>query len=173
MARPLIGALILAGTLAAGTAGAGLPETEAPRWHQLSVKQKEVLAPLAEDWDQLDGVRRRKWVGVADRFYSLTPDEQARIHSRMREWAQLSPSQRRNARDQYKSLRQLPPDQREALIQKWNEYENLSPEEKKRLSESRPTPKASAVSPLGLRPAPRPAASAKAEQPGAPARPVR
>ena len=56
------------------------------------------LAPLAEEWDQLEPLRRQKWLGIIKRYASMKPDEQARVQEKMREWVQLTPAERRQAR---------------------------------------------------------------------------
>ena len=69
-----------------------------PAWSELSPSQQKVLAPLAPEWDQWDTVRRRKWVGIADRYPKMKPAEQERLQRRMEAWAKLSPAERKAAR---------------------------------------------------------------------------
>nr|MBL8410976.1 DUF3106 domain-containing protein [Dechloromonas sp.] len=107
-----------------------------PTWMQLSPVRKAVLAPLNGEWDQMDNLRRKKWLGIADRFASMKPDEQQRTQHRMREWVKLTPEQRNKARDSYKDFKQLPPEQKQLVRQKWEAYANLPTEEKQRVRES-------------------------------------
>ena len=65
-----------------------------PGWSQLTAPQKAVLAPLARDWDGLDNIQRRKWLGIVERYPGMKPEEQQRMQERMREWAALTPEQR-------------------------------------------------------------------------------
>ncbi len=125
-----------------------VPPLSQPSWAQLTAEQKRVLAPLAGEWDKMEGFRRKKWLGIAQRYTSLTPDEQARIQRRMTDWAKLTPDERKRARDQYMSLQNAPPEKKEAVKQKWQEYKELPESEKARL-------KAEAVK----KPTPRPAPS--------------
>ena len=123
-------ALLTAILLLALPAAAAVTTIGSPQWRALTADQKEVLAPLADDWNDLDDVQRNKWVGIADRYPRLTPEEQARIRARMRDWANLRPDQRDRARDQYKTLRNIPPDRRESLQEMWQRYQSIPPEER-------------------------------------------
>lgn len=109
-------------------------------WTDLSVAERQVLAPLEKDWSQFDEVRKRKWQGIARRYPTMTPDEQQRVQSRMRDWAALTPEQRAKAREQYRTMQQIPPEKRETLKQKWQEYESLPPEERQRIKDTAPLP---------------------------------
>lgn len=121
-----------------------VPPLAQPSWSELNPEQKRVLAPLAADWDKMDGFRRKKWLGIAHRYRFMSPDEQARVQRRMTDWAKLTPDERKRARDQYKSLQKAPPEKKEAVKLKWDEYKNLPESEKARLKaeanrKSRPT----------------------------------
>ena len=50
-----------------------------PSWSQLTPQEKQVLAPLAPDWENLDAQRKQKWRGIAQRYPKMGPDEQQRI----------------------------------------------------------------------------------------------
>lgn len=103
-----------------------------PIWTELTVQQKTVLAPLAADWDALEYYRRKKWLGIAVRFPSMTPDEQRRVQRQMQEWTKLTPEQRRLAREKYQAVTQLSTEKKQELRQKWQEYSNLPEEEKEK-----------------------------------------
>jgi hypothetical protein len=103
-----------------------------PAWHELSPAQKEALAPLVKDWDGFERERKLKWLEVAKKYPSLTPDGKQRMHQRMAEFVKLSPEQRRNVRENFRKAYELPIDQREALIQ---EYKDLPAERKRELSD--------------------------------------
>lgn len=120
------------------------PPLPQPSWAQLNAEQKRVLAPLAGEWDTMDGFRRKKWLGIAQRYPSLSPDEQARIQRRMTEWAKLTPDERKRAREKYQSLQKAPPEKKEAVKLKWKEYKELPESEKTRLKAEaarKPTPR--------------------------------
>lgn len=131
----IILSLALAGPLAAAepspTAVLGTPPQ--PGWSLLSAQQKNVLAPLAAEWDKLDNIRRKKWLGIAERYPAMKPEEQQRVQDRMREWATLTPEQRAKVRDTYKEFNQLPSEQKQTVKQKWEAYSNLPHEEKQRM----------------------------------------
>lgn len=110
------------------------PPLPQPSWAQLSTEQKNILAPLAGEWDKMDGFRRKKWLGIAQRYPTLSPDEQARMQRRMTEWAKLTPEERKRAREKYQSLQKAPPEKKEAVKQKWEEYKELPESEKSRLN---------------------------------------
>lgn len=107
-----------------------------PGWSLLSTQQKIILAPLAKDWDNMEYVRRKKWLGIADRFPRMTPEEQARVQQRMKEWAVLTPEQRAKVRDSYKEFNQLPAEKKQAVKQRWETYSNLPEEEKQRVRQA-------------------------------------
>lgn len=123
--------LVLAGAVQADTPTAVIIGTPPqPGWSLLSTHQKIILAPLVGDWDQMENIRRKKWLGIAERFPKMTPEEQARVQQRMREWAALTPTQRAKVRDSYKEFNQLDPEKKLAVKKKWENYSNLSEEEK-------------------------------------------
>lgn len=139
--RRFVGGLILGITLTFAaiaqpptTAVIGTPPQ--PNWVQLSPQQKDILAPLAREWDQLENIRKRKWLGIAERYPTMKPDEQRRMQNRMREWSDLSAAERTKARNTYKDFKHLPPDQKQVMKQKWDAYSNLSSDEKQRIRET-------------------------------------
>lgn len=107
-----------------------------PGWSALGLQQRVLLAPLAGEWDKMDNVRRKKWLGIAERYPAMTPDEQRRTQDRMREWASLTSEQRAKVRDSYKEFNQLPAEQKQAVKQKWDAYSSLPPEERQRVRET-------------------------------------
>jgi hypothetical protein len=113
-----------------------------PGWSLLTTEQKIILAPLAGEWDQLENIRRKKWLGIAERFPNMSPEEQGRVQQRMREWANLSPERRAKVRDSYKEFQQLPADRKLAVKQKWDAYySSLPDDEKQRIREGGKLPK--------------------------------
>lgn len=115
------------------SAQALVPALVQPSWAELTPQQKQTLAPLATDWDHFEPWRRKKWLGIAERYPKLSPEEQARTQRRMKEWAKLSPDERNAVRAQYKDVRKASPEQKEVLRQKWQEYRDLPEDEKNRL----------------------------------------
>ena len=168
--RALLTGLILAFSLLS-PAQAAVPELRQPAWAELSLEQKQILSPLSRDWDKMEAYRKKKWLGIAKRYPTMKPEEQARVQRRMQDWGSLTPEQRTQARTQYKSLKTAPPEHKEAIKKKWYLYKELPDEEKKRLAEKAASKKASlkpgTAKPLGL--APRLPATASQSLPPAPA----
>ena len=95
---------------------------QAPTWGQLTQEQQGILAPIQGEWDKLDPPRKRKWLGIAQRYPKMKREEQERLQRRMQEWASLTPAQRQAAREKYKEFEQLPAEERQAVRKKWEEY---------------------------------------------------
>jgi hypothetical protein len=100
-----------------------------PAWIELSPEQRQILAPLQEDWENFERERRLKWIGIAKRYPKMKPEEQARVQRRMQAWAKLTPEQRRQARESYKNLAK-DKDKHGNLREQWAEYQALPPEER-------------------------------------------
>ena len=81
------------------------------------------MAPLKEQWAELDTTRRQKWAKVANSYPKMKPDEQTRLQERMRDWAKLSSEERRAAREKYLAIKKLPPAKREDVKQQWQQYQ--------------------------------------------------
>jgi hypothetical protein len=130
-----------------------------PPWAQLSAEQRQALAPLEADWPQIDAPRKQKWLEVASRFRSLSPDERTRIQARMAEWARMTPAERTRARLQFQEARQLSAEERQA---RWQAYRALPEDERKQLEQQARQPQPAARNPGADTPA------ARRGQPSAP-----
>lgn len=107
-----------------------------PDWKELTSEQKEILAPLQEDWNNMERFRRKKWLEIAAKYPNLSPTEQARVQDRMQTWANLTPAQRQAARVRFQELsKQTNPEERAELAQKWADYQNLPEDVRARLEE--------------------------------------
>jgi hypothetical protein len=102
-----------------------------PLWNTLSRPQQVALEPLAAEWDRMEGIRKQKWLEIANRFSSMKPDEQARVHERMREWVKMTPEERRVVRENYTRTKKIDPSQKS---QQWEQYQQLPEEQKKQLA---------------------------------------
>lgn len=158
-----------------------------PLWRNLSPAQRTALAPLQAEWDQLEGMRKRRWLELSERFSSMSPLEQQRVHERMRQWMKLTPQQRNLARENFNKARNLAPGEK---IATWESYKQLPAEQKRKLAKSvtrKPSPVALPESPVLVIPTPCPpntsrrgaecitiptADSATASTPAAPAAPA-
>lgn len=117
----------------AQTAGPSVIVVQQPIWSDLSVPQKIVLAPLSDEWDSMESLRQKKWLGIAARFAAMNAEEQRRLQGQMQEWGRLTPGERQIAREIYKNTSQLPVEKRQELKQKWEEYSSLPEDEKEKL----------------------------------------
>lgn len=136
------------------------PQKKQPSWAELTQEQRQILAPLAPDWDKFRAQRKRKWLGIAKRYPTMAPDEQAKAQKRMQPWARLTPEERRAARKRYQTLQKLSPQKRQSLREQWEAYLRLPEAQRKQLEAAGKTPKPA------LKPRAKPRAS-----PSAPASP--
>ncbi len=146
MASARFGLILAVALLLASPLGHAVvvPPLSQPTWAELNPEQKRVLAPLSAEWDTMEGFRRKKWLGIAQRYQHLSSDEQARVQRRMIDWSRLTPDERKRARDQYKSLQKAPPEKKEEVKLKWQEYKELPESEKAKLkaeASRKPTPR--------------------------------
>lgn len=109
------------------------PSLRQPDWQELSPQQKQILAPLNDEWNSMDDDRRRKWLGIAARYPHLNKEEQGRIQGQMSEWARLTPQQKQAIRAKYRALLKASPEARAAMREQWEKYQELPEEEKQRL----------------------------------------
>jgi hypothetical protein len=163
-------ALPAVGSLAAPAAQAGSaphpavaarPEPGGPRWSDLNPQQRQVLAPLANDWNSFDDRSKERWLGVSSRFHKLPPEEQQRANQRMVEWSHMTPQQRTQARLNFQETRDVPKAERQA---RWEQYQAL-PEDQKRELAKRAAAGSAASGASGAGTHPRHMASVEAVQP--------
>jgi Protein of unknown function (DUF3106) len=100
-------------------------------WTNLTPSQRDVLAPLAAQWPSMEGSSRDKWIELANSYPHLSPAAQARIRSRMIQWAQVPAQQRGEARLRFQSSRQMSPQERQ---ERWAAYQALTPEQRQDLT---------------------------------------
>lgn len=115
----------------ASGAGAKASEPTRPLWTDLTPAQRLALGPLASGWNGISEAQKRKWLALSTNFPKMSPPEQAKLHSRMSEWAALSPQQRVQARLNFGNTKEISADDKKA---KWEAYQALSPEEKRQLA---------------------------------------
>jgi hypothetical protein len=102
-----------------------------PLWNALSRPQQVALEPLAAEWDRMESIRKQKWLEIANRYSSMKPEEQARVHEKMREWVKMTPEERRVVRENYTRAKKIDPSQKS---QQWEQYQQLPEEQKKQLA---------------------------------------
>ena len=133
--------LAVAGVVVAQVAPAPAPAAPAkpvaqsalakPLWASLTAAQKTALEPLNAEWDHMDGTRKQKWLDIANRFGAMKPDEQARVHEKMREWVKMTPDERRLVRENYTKAKKLDVTQKS---EQWEKYQQLPEEQKQKLA---------------------------------------
>ncbi len=128
----------VAAALLAGTPSVRAADDPGPGWSQLKPEQQRVLAPLKDDWPNLEGARKRKWIGIANSYPRMQPEEQARVQRRMRDWAALSREERDAAREFYREIDKLPAEKKQAIREKWEAYQQLPEEKRRELSAATP-----------------------------------
>jgi hypothetical protein len=119
----------------AKTASAAFRVAAGPSWAELTPMQQQSLKPLQGTWTTLTEAHKRKWLAISVNYPKISAPEQARVHSRMTEWAALSAKQRSEARLNFAEVGQHSTDEKQA---KWQAYQQLSPEEKQKLAADRP-----------------------------------
>ncbi|MDB5991813.1 MAG: hemolysin activation/secretion protein [Herbaspirillum sp.] len=108
-----------------------------PSWQALTTAQQLALVPLAGEWDSMDSSRKEKWIAIGNRYARMSPAEQTRIQTRMRDWVKLTPEQRRSVRQNYVSSKKLDANQKSA---QWQQYLKLSDEQKAQLAKQKLSP---------------------------------
>ena len=107
------------------------PALAKPLWASLTPAQKAALEPLNGEWDRMDATRKQKWLDIANRFGTMKPDEQARVHEKMREWVKMTPDERRVVRENYTRAKKLDVTQKS---EQWEKYQQLPEEQKQKLA---------------------------------------
>lgn len=118
--RLLLGALVACLSLAAFPAETRLKTPKTP-WSSLSAEDRQVLSPLAPDWDQLPGYQQKRLMSAAHKYPTMRPIQQERFQQRIRDWAAMTPAQRKAARETFKGLKKLPPSKQHELRERWLE----------------------------------------------------
>ena len=80
----------------------------------------------------MEPLRRKKWLEISNKYATMKPDEQARVHERMRSWVKLTPEQRTEVRENFAKTTQIKPERKSA---QWQQYQQLSEEQKKQLAD--------------------------------------
>jgi len=112
---------------------AGARDVDKLQWAALAPAQQAALQPLQAEWNRMDGPRKAKWLELAKRFNAMKPEEQQRVHERMRAWVRLTPEQRELARETYMRTRKIAPEQKNAT---WKNYQDLPEDQKRKLAAS-------------------------------------
>jgi len=111
------------------------PLNAAPVWKDLTADQRAALTPLQAVWPELASDSKRKWMLMSKNFQQMSPDEQTKLQSRMREWVNLPRQERIEARQNFVATKKVPA---ELKTQQWEAYQQLSTEEKQKLAAQAP-----------------------------------
>jgi hypothetical protein len=107
-------------------------------WVDLSAEQKAALSPLAKEWDKMDDLRKKKWLGIANKYANMKPEEQHRVQERVQAWVNMTPEQRMAVRENFSNTAKKTPEQKSA---QWLQYQQLSDAEKAKLANEAKTKK--------------------------------
>jgi hypothetical protein len=107
-------------------------------WADLSTEQQVALAPLSKEWDKMDDLRKKKWLGIASKSSNMKPEEKLRVQERMQAWVKMTPEQRMAVRENFANTAKKSPEQKSA---QWQQYQQLSEEEKAKLANEAKTKK--------------------------------
>ena len=105
---------------------------------ELNPLQQQVLGPLAPEWNKLDSNHKSKWLAIAGKFATMTPEQQIRLKKNISDWANMTPEQHRLARESYARAKKLDAEQKAA---QWEKYQQLSEEQKQKLAADAKTKK--------------------------------
>jgi hypothetical protein len=89
----------------------------AAAFQQLDGRQRELLAPLADAWSELDEPTRAGLRTNAAHWLGLTPDQQKALVARMHAWDASPASERARARAPFAAWQALPDDEKAQLRQ--------------------------------------------------------
>lgn len=107
-------------------------------WKNLNTEQQTALAPLAAEWDGMDDLRKKKWLGVASKYADMKPEEKLRVQERLQAWMKMTPEQRMAVRQNFSNTAKKSAEQKSA---QWQSYQQLSDEEKQKLAQESKIPK--------------------------------
>ncbi len=107
-------------------------------WAQLSDEQKQVLNPLASEWDTLRPWQREKMLDIARDYPKMNAEKQALVQKRLGNWSRMTPYERENARKSHQQFQSLSPEKKNELRKKWMEYQKLPESEREKLRKESP-----------------------------------
>ncbi|MGB2831868.1 MAG: DUF3106 domain-containing protein [Methylotenera sp.] len=130
--------LKLVAILAALFCGVAFADDSTVTWAQLNDTQREVLNPLASEWDTLRPWQREKMLDIARDYPKMDAGRQALVQKRLGNWSRMTPYERENARKSHQQFQSLPADKKNELRKRWMEYQQLPESERARLRAESP-----------------------------------
>jgi hypothetical protein len=107
-------------------------------WAQLNDGQRQILNPLASEWDTLRPWQREKMLDIARDYPKMNSGKQDLVQKRLTNWSRMTPYERENARKSHQQFQTLSTDKKNELRQKWLEYQKLPESERARLRADSP-----------------------------------
>ncbi|MEQ1766094.1 MAG: DUF3106 domain-containing protein [Methylotenera sp.] len=107
-------------------------------WAQLNNEQRQILNPLASEWDTLRPWQREKMLDIARDYPKMNAKKQELVQKRLTNWSRMTPYERENARKNHQQFQSLPAEKKNELRQKWLEYQKLPESERARLRADSP-----------------------------------
>lgn len=107
-------------------------------WAQLNDAQRQVLNPLASEWDTLRPWQREKMLDIARDYPKMSEAKQDLVQKRLANWSRMTPYERENARKSHQQFQSLSADKKSELRKKWMEYQKLPESERARLRAESP-----------------------------------
>ena len=74
--------------------------------------QKQVLNPLASEWDTLRPWQREKMLDIARDYPKMDKAKQDLVQKRLGNWSRMTPYERENARKSHLQFESLPPEKK-------------------------------------------------------------
>lgn len=130
-----LSALLMLALLFGGYAWA---EDVSVAWAQLNAEQRQVLKPLAAEWDTLRPWQRERMLDIARDYPKMSAGKQNLVQQRLSNWSRMTPYERENARKRHQHFQTLSADKKSELRKKWTEYQQLSETERARLRNESP-----------------------------------
>lgn len=112
--------------------------TSSTSWSSLSIEQKQALNSLSKEWDSMDELHQKKWLGIAGKYSTMSVEDKTRVQQRVNDWVKLTPKQRMDVRENFTKSSNLT---QEKKSEQWQQYQQLSDEEKKQLANEAKTKK--------------------------------
>ena len=107
-------------------------------WAQLTESQRQILNPLASEWDTLRPWQREKMLDIARDYPKMDAKKQDLVQKRLTSWSRMTPYERENARKNHQQFQSLSAEKKNELRQKWLEYQKLPESERAKLRADSP-----------------------------------
>lgn len=130
--------LVLLASLVFLYVNAAYAEDSTVSWAQLTDSQKQVLNPLASEWDTLRPWQREKMLDIARDYPKMDAGKQALVQKRLGNWSRMTPYERENARKSHQQFQALSAEKKSELRKRWMEYQMLPESERARLRSESP-----------------------------------